>query len=132
MPIESDAVAPNESILRRIVNAPNWYDAKLSVAVTPLAMRPIKRDIDGLSVYRTLFTTARDVAAYGNNEKGYYVAEIAVAQILGLGLTLIPDPRNEGPRGHTLIPELTYGTRYDTEEIQLALARLASERIVWP
>ena len=133
---ENDPVLPTEYVFRRINNKKDWYNSELEQPVTRVACSPFKKDVDGLSVFRELFVSASDVAAAGPDPAGYYVARLLVADILELGLTVIPAPQEGMPKGHAIIPELTTAaannaqTRRWAKEIANKLARLAGRSIV--
>lgn len=137
MPDENDPVLPTEYVLRRIVNQKDFYDATLDQPVVRTACCPTKNDVDGLSVFRELFVSPEEVAAAGTNPAGYYVAKLLVADILDLGLTVIPDPKPEQLEGHSLVPELTYvithekATKKWAKDKTRALAELAGNNIVY-
>lgn len=128
---EADPVGSEELVFRRIPNlVPDFVNFDLPMPVMRLAFQPSRSDADGLSVFREIFTTARDVAASGSNPRGYYVASLAVEAILGLSLTVIPNPLADGPRGHALIPEIHTDLSRATKNLQIELAKLASRNIV--
>ncbi|TAJ91387.1 MAG: hypothetical protein EPO31_14355 [Gammaproteobacteria bacterium] len=105
-------VSPNdipidvEYVLRRIPNQIDYIKLTLSRPVTRLAFRPNNRDTGGISLFRELFTTALDLARSGQCETGYYVIRLQVREITSIGLTLVPDPKDDQLSGHCLIPEL--------------------------
>jgi hypothetical protein len=75
------------------------------------------------------------VAASGRTPNGYYVVRIAVSAILDLGLTVVPDPLCDGPRGHSLIPEINSSlvgeNKKRSKDLQQELAMLASGDICY-
>lgn len=132
---ESDPVSPDEFILRRIPNLPNYINMELPMPVVRGAFGPSSSDIDGLSVYRENFVSAQDVAEDGNNLAGYYVVRLRAQDIFNLGMDLIPNPINGQLPGHTLIPELSLiakkADRNKYKDLTLELAKLASNDIVY-
>jgi hypothetical protein len=50
----------------------------------------------------------------------YYVAQIAVQDLLRLGLTVVPDPNPEGPLGRAIIPELSWQA-YQGDSLKFSL-----------
>ncbi len=74
---ESDPVGPHELLLRRILNRqPDYIDMSLPMPVMRLAFRPTDTDVNGLSLFRSLFSTPRDIVQSGHNPAGYYVSEL--------------------------------------------------------
>ncbi len=138
---ENASISDDEHILRRIVNNEDYYNPSLEIAVTPVAFRATSKDTTGISIYRSLFVTPKDVADAGPSKKGYYVAQIYVAEIIKEGMTAIPKPLPEADPAylpsHSEIPEINYvDYKSDKEkkerikELQLQLAILASKDIV--
>jgi hypothetical protein len=124
---ETDPVGPGETVLRRIPRKPEYYRPGLPVSF--LAFRPISDDSDGLSLYRRLFTTEAQVAVSGGNKAGYVVARLQVQSLLRLELEVVASPDPKGPRGHCILPRLTYETRREqwSKELQFQLAQLATD-----
>lgn len=94
---------------------------------------PRDRDTDGISVFRTLFVTARQIAEAGGSARNYYVCELPVRQFIDLDLTVIPKPDKKQPPGHSVVPELCADTKDEerTKEVAALLARAASDQIVF-
>jgi hypothetical protein len=133
---ESDKVGSEEYVFRRILNRDQEIDFSLSRPVQGLAFNPTNSDIDGLSLFRELFATAGKVAREGRNPLGYFVARIPVSEIIHLGLSVRPDPREGFLPGHSLIPELTCLIDKRTKrDLRNRLAQLVNrnvgERIVY-
>lgn len=135
---QDEPLAKNEVVLRRALNGEHInYDLPI-VRVTPQAFRPTKKDVDGVSVFRRLFSTPEEVAASGLSIRGYSVASLKRRDILKLGLSVIPDPQEDQLMGHSLIPEINtedYKRSNDYERLKnltSELAKLASKRIVYP
>ena len=127
---ESDPVEAGELVMRRILNKSEFVNLELELPVNRLAFRPTSDDTDGISLYRSAFTTAATIANSGSNPLGYFVAEIATENVRDEGLSVVQDPLSDGPRGHCLIPEIRVETRDATKLQQFALARLASVNLV--
>lgn len=118
----TDRVRDDEVIYRRVPARPKWCIPGNPVQVTIDAFSPQKRkknhpgDVDGLSVTRAKsavnasFATPADVAEAGPSTAGYFVLELRVSDLKGLGLTVVPDPKVDNP-GHALIPEVHEGVR---------------------
>lgn len=127
---ESDPILPDEFILRRIPNLPDYINLALPMPVARGAFGPSSEDSDGLSIYREKFVSAQEVAEAGNNAAGYYVVRLRAQDILNLGLNLLSDPKAGQLPGHTLIPELSIGAkkadRKKYKELTLNLAKLSS------
>jgi hypothetical protein len=130
-----DPITPDEYVLRRILNKFDRYDPSLAIPVQRYAFAPNEKDRDGLSVFRELFVTPEGVARTGPNSAGYYVARLAVSELLKLGLTVVPDPLEDAPPGHAMVPELSFAAvrnaKTTSKEIQFQLAMLASTAIVY-
>ncbi|MGH6635281.1 MAG: hypothetical protein ACRED0_03805 [Gammaproteobacteria bacterium] len=128
-------VTPGEHVLRRIPNNKDWYKESLAEPVQRVAFEPRKTDTAGLSVFRELFVSAAKVAAGGPGRAGYYVSRLRIADLLMLGLTVVPDPQANELPGHALIPELSYSSmlrdRSASKAFQRELAKLASRAIVF-
>lgn len=108
MTTQHDSIQPSEYVLRRVLNQTSVIDTDLAQPVQRIAFRPTDEDLDGISVFRALFTTAEEVAA-GKSAHGYYVVRIPVNEILALGLTVVPDPQVdtlEGVPGELLLTPL--------------------------
>jgi hypothetical protein len=131
---ERDPVTPDEYVLRRIPNLPDWIDESLAQPVQRLAFQPNQRDTKGLSVFRELFVTPAAVAAAGRIGQGYYVVRLLVKDLLSLELSVVADPQEDQLRGHALIPELSSALssarKAASKILQRELAKLASEAIV--
>lgn len=131
---EYQPVDPSEHIFRRLHRT--YYQAGLPIAVQFTAFRPTANDATGLSVFRAGFLGPADTLA--NVEPGkrndYYIARIAVQDLLQLGLTVVPEPAPTGPPGHAVIPELSWqayqADKQRLKQILVELARLASAAIV--
>lgn len=105
MPEESDPVSEDEFVLRRVPYTEDnqYFDSSINPPFTRAGFTPHKtRDIDGLSVYRALFTTPEEVALAHRKPGQCYVVRFKVKDLKDLvdtGLSVIPAPRDDGPRG---------------------------------
>jgi hypothetical protein len=128
-----EVVAADEFILRRIHK--NHVHPGPPPQVSYPAFRPTPDDTTGLSVYREKHVSAAEVVAAGRKPGEYYVARLAVRDLLQLGLSIVPDEQPAGPQGHALIPELSLDAcrrdKTGTRAVQVRLAELASRQIVY-
>ncbi len=131
---EQQPVEESEFVYRRIPRT--YYQTGLPISIHPAAFRPNPNDTTGLSVFRAAFLQPADTLANIEAVKrnNYYVARIAVQDLLRLGLTVMPEPDPNGPLGHAIIPELSWQA-YQADKprlkpIQVELAKLASVAIV--
>jgi len=132
---QNEPVSPDEFVLRAIPNV--YYQPDLEPSVARDAFQANRtRDAVGLSVFReSCFpdpTQAPSIIANALRQNGnYYVARLAVAHLSLLGLAVTPDPQQDSPPGHALIPQLGYmeyaKNKHKAKEIQLELAKLASD-----
>lgn len=133
---EHDPVSPDEYVLRRVPT--NWFKSALSEPVQRVAFEPNEqRDVEGISVFREFFVTSIEVARHGpKGLNGYYVVRLLAADIFALGLSIIPDPQEDQPQGHAVIPELNSasvsgGNKQRAKELQYELAKLGSRNIAY-
>jgi hypothetical protein len=132
---ELEPVGDHEFVLRRV--PANHYREGLPTPIHRAAFRPNEQDTTGLSVYRERFVhSPSDVLRVVKPEKRgkFYVARLSVRALVGLGLTVVPDPDPEDIPGHSIIPELSW-PNYQAEHDRLAdiqedLAVLGSKDIV--
>ena len=126
------AIGPEEFILRRIHKS--HADPKQPLAILPVAFRPTKEDLVGLSVYRRALVSPEQVDRAGRKPGEYYVVALSVKTLSTLNLSVIPDEQEGSPPGHALIPELCLSAYQKNKErlkdVQIDLARLASQAIV--
>ena len=106
MVTENDAVQDDELVLRRVLNQTDIIDLSLPNPVQRIAFRPTNQDDTGISLFRSLFATPSEIADRGTNPKGYYIVELPVNELMAIGLEIIPDPRDDQPKGHSLVPQL--------------------------
>jgi hypothetical protein len=131
---EHQPIDANEFVYRRIHRA--YYQPGLPLPVQPAAFRPNQQDSTGLSVFRALFVQPQDALATveAGKRNDYYIARLAVIDLHRLGLTVTPEPDPSRPRGHAVIPELSWqayqADKHRLKEIQVKLARLAGAAII--
>jgi hypothetical protein len=132
---EHDPVNDGEFVYRRVHRT--FFNPIAQIAVQFAAFRPNQNDTTGLSVFRAGFSGGpEDVLANLPPEKAkdYYVARLAVRDLLDLGLTVKPEPVPGGPLGHAVIPQLNWpdylAQKQRWKPISTELARLASASIV--
>lgn len=131
---ENQPVDEGEYVYRRIHR--QFYDPTLPMSIERLAFKPTSNDTTGISVFRARFVNPADILA--NIEAGkrnnYFVAQLAVHDLLQLGLTVVPDPDPNGPPGHAIIPEMNLQAYQADKDrltrIQVELANLASTAVV--
>jgi hypothetical protein len=133
MTADEAPVAEDEWVLRLI--APAYYRAGLPLPIQPEAFRPLDKGEAGISVFRARFADPLQALTVVAESKrhGYYVARLAVLDLLALGLSVRPDPIEKAP-GHAIIPELNtadyQGKKAFWKVVQRQLAELASKDIV--
>lgn len=131
---EQQPVEESEFVYRRIHH--KHYDRNLPVPIQALAFRPNENDTTGLSVFRARFVHPRGTLANVETSRrtDYYVARLAVRDLIKLGLTFVPEPDLAGPSGHAVIPELSWDAYQKNKQpmklVQVQLASLASADIV--
>jgi hypothetical protein len=125
-----DPVDPGEYLLHRV--HPNNFDETQPTPILRCEFEPKPRDTDGISFYRETITSAADLANAGKTPGIYYVARVKVADLLALGLTVVPTAGTLP--GHVSVPELSFQQfRKDksaSKDLQRVLAVLASQDIV--
>ena len=130
---QRDPVSPDEYVLRRVLS--EYCDPSLSEPVHPQGFYPTSKDMDGISVFRALFVSPDRVASSGKNPKGYYVARLRVSDIIALGLTVIPNPKDDQLPGHALLPGLSTieytKNKNNIKVLMYKLATLAGNEIVF-
>ena len=118
-PIDRD-----ELLYRRVIH--NHY--KQGDPTLPLpyaALKPEKRDITGLSLFRNRYRTAESIVRPGRPD---YVAVFHVGTLLDNGINVVIS--EAGGSGHVEIPDVTYDRRKDihvTEIIDLMTKELYRE-----
>jgi len=89
MPDETNPVSIDEYVYRRVLK--RWYypvSPHSDDRVDRQAFRPTNRDLDGISVYRAMFTDPEKVARDNEGQLGRYcVARLSVKVISELGLS---------------------------------------------
>ena len=132
---EFERAGDDEFVYRRIHQ--NYIDARLAIPVQPAAFRPTEHDTTGLSVFRGCFVAPADTLADVDADKvqRYCVARLAVRALRELGLSVVPEPTKQGPRGHAVIPELSrpayLADKGRWKQVLVQLATLASADIVY-
>ena len=101
----TQAITDDELLYRRVPAKPNWYRPDQSPPLTPLAFKPTKDDVTGLSLVREKYVTAKD-AAKGRPGKSYCVAVLRTGDLRECGIEVAPDPLLDDP-GHAEIRSLT-------------------------
>ncbi len=101
---ETDPVTPGEILLRTIPNSKGYYTPEDGIQRYSFEPRP--SDDDGISLYRSNFLTAKNLASNNTHAKGVWVAAIPAQAFFRIGLTILPTP-SELP-GHVSVPELNH------------------------
>jgi hypothetical protein len=129
---ESEPIADEELLYRRIPAALNLYDPQAEPHLLPDAFRPNQNDVTGLSVYRAKYKTIEE-AARGREGKNYYIAVLRAGDLRARGIEVVPRPIEEDP-GHAEIPGLTYQNRKTdrTLEWKLLMAQQLCIRVEGP
>jgi hypothetical protein len=132
---EHEPVDDGEFIYRRIHRT--FLDPRAPIPIQLPAFRPTANDATGLSFFRACFLAQpQDALATlaPDKAKNYYVARLAVRDVRSLGLTVVPEPVPGEPRGHAVIPELSWASyqaqKQHWKPLLVELARLASAAIV--
>lgn len=131
---QNDALSPDEYVLRRIPR--DWCNPSLDEPVQRVGFQPNKRDNNGISMFREFFVSPAQVAnAGGKGPTGYYVVRLRAADVIAVGLHIVPDPQDDQPPGHALIPELSFQAmkkdKEKSKELQRRLAKLAGNGIAF-
>src|SRR5262245_60434569 len=86
-------IDPGELILRRIPGPPDYYNPSLPSPVLAFAFRPTPQGTDGTSGYTATSVSPGQPASASRRPASYYViAKLLAADVLALGLTLLPTP----------------------------------------
>jgi len=131
---ETDPVSADEMLVRLVWGS--FYKPAEAPCVRPMAFAPRPNETDGISVFRLSCLTsaeqALDVIAT-EKQPGYGITLIPVAELLRIGMSVIPTPIPAVP-GHAVIPELNADRcRVDKlwcDGIRKRLAVLASARMI--
>lgn len=132
---ENQPVEDDEGVYRRIHRM--YYQLGLPIPIQPASFRPNENDTTGISVFRERFGEPADTLSSVDVEKrkDYYLARLAVRDLRRLGLSVVPEPDRNGPRGHAVIPELSckayHADKQRMKQLLLELAKLASAAIVY-
>ena len=122
-PDESDPIADDEILYRRVPVSKEWIDEH---GVSAEAFAPRKDDLTGLSVYRQRFLTLED-AARGASKQGYYVIELRAGDLRNAGIDIVATPL-EGVRGHAEIPGLKYENPASNESLEIR--QIVADRLI--
>jgi hypothetical protein len=113
----SAVVDPGESILRRIPRIPDYYNPTLPIPILALAFRPNKQDTEGISFYREFFLSVDRLAGSARKPAEFYiVARLKAADLLALGLSLLPIQEEGDLPGHVVVPELRLAAYQDSSK----------------
>lgn len=99
---QHDPISDDEFLLRRVLRGD--VDVNLPVPVQREGFRPTTRDIDGISLFRERFVSPSEVANGNKGPTEYYVIRLRASDIRGLGLSILPDVKDDQLPGHSLIP----------------------------
>jgi len=108
VPPEFSAVAPEESLLRRV--PPHWYpDPEMPQKPQWLAFKPTPADVDGLSVgRRRLVVSIEDYSFTPDHTKRRSVVQVRASHVYALRMTVKPKPLPKDA-AHAIIPEMNVG-----------------------
>jgi hypothetical protein len=132
---ECATVLDDEWVLRRVHK--NHFKPQKPTPIERVAFQPSDEDVEGLSVFRAAFVTPSQIVAASRGGNNYYVAKLAVSDLVKFSppLTVKPDSDADQPPGHAVVPELNAtrlkSDKYPSKELQRDLAKLASKHIVW-
>ena len=128
----TEPVADHELLYRRIPAAIGFYDPQVDPNPSPLAFRPTKSDMTGLSLSRAKYKSIENVGQ-GRKGKHYFVAVLRAGDLRRLGMDVRPMPLKEDP-GHCEIADLTFDSRkaMPFREWQALLAEQLCLRIEGP
>jgi hypothetical protein len=118
---ESDPLTPNEWLLRRIPNNADYYKPAEPVPIQRVAFEPNKQDVDGLSFFREMFISPRELGLKTGRKPPYIVARVRLKDIEANNIKIHAAPDSEQPAGHAVAPEITYAARKATKEAQRQL-----------
>src|SRR3954452_8788703 len=131
---ENELVSPDELVLRLIWR--DFFIPESAQVVRERAFLPRKDEADGISVFRAacLDRPERSLDAMAPEKRGKYaVAQLAVADLTRLGLTVRP-ARIDAVPGHAVLPELNFtawqGERQRWKDVVLELIALAERGII--
>ena len=123
---ECDPIDPKEWLLRRTPS--DYYNSSSDVPFTRVAFRPHRYDVDGISLFREMFVSPKDISATGRSAP-YTVARIRALSINDAELKINATPDSRQPPGHSSIPKLSIdemkSNKPQSKEYQFALAKLA-------
>jgi len=123
---EHEPIDPKEWLLRKVPS--NSYDSSLDVPFTRVAFRPRDYDLDGISLFREMFVSPKDISATGMSAP-YTVARIRALSMIIASLEIDASPDSSQPPGHASVPKLSIGkmkcNKPQSKEYQFALAEMA-------
>jgi hypothetical protein len=97
--------------------------------VSEVAFRPTDEDFDGISLFREMFLSPRDLSAIGRKPP-YAVTRIRASDVIDIGVSLDVTPDPKQPPGHVSVPELNTASRKEDRKrllpYQVALAHRCS------
>lgn len=112
-PDETDPVADDELLYRRVPVSKGWY---ASGGLSPEAFLPRRDEDTGISVFRAKYKTLDD-AAHGRSKQGYYVAVFRAGDLRRAGIEVAAAPLVDEP-GHAELTDLTCHNRHLPESIE--------------
>lgn len=123
---EYDPIDPKEWLLRRTPS--DYYNSSSDVPFTRVAFRPHRYDVDGISLFREMFVSPKDISATGWSAP-YTVARIRAFRIMNAKLEIDASPDSRQPPGHASVPKLSIDemecNKPQSKEYQSALAEMA-------
>lgn len=130
---DSDPIADDEFLYRRIPVSKNWFDPVISDHPSPAAFDPREEDVTGLSACRESFYQSVSAAANGPSKKGYWVAILRAGDIRLNGIEVVPRPSDKVP-GHVEFPGIRFDNKADptVEGWKVLLARKLCLRVEGP
>ena len=117
---ETEPIADEELLYRRVPASTHWYDPATGV-LKPEAFAPHRtEDFTGLSVSRAKYKSIEE-AARGRPGKSYYVAVLRVGDLRQKGITVVPRPEvpDGYDLGHAELPDLNSGNRKTDRTLEL-------------
>lgn len=125
----TEPVGRDEFLYRRIPASTGWYSP---TGLSPRAFAPRPDDVTGLSLVRSKYISIEE-AARGSGKSGYYVAVLAVAELLDAGLNVVSRPLPDNA-GHVELADLTYSNRKSDASLALitALAQTFTKDVKGP
>lgn len=128
---DSEPIADDEVLMRRISKKTGWYTPGQTPPVSPKAFKPGEQDTTGLSFFRRKFRTPESLAAAGRGGP-YLILLIRAGDLRKTGVEVIPKPDPDAGPGHAEVPDLRAETRMQSIETQLRIASLTELKVVGP